>query len=94
MVIAVDGPRGPTYRAKPGCVRLARAAGVPIIPMAFGGRGFTHPRSWDRLHMPWPINRFDLRFGEPFHPGDDLAAARDEVDRRLHALCADLGVEG
>ena len=29
---AVDGPRGPRYRVKPGVVLLARKTGAPIIP--------------------------------------------------------------
>jgi lysophospholipid acyltransferase (LPLAT)-like uncharacterized protein len=94
VMVVVDGPRGPVYHAKPGCVRLAQAAGVPIVPVALGGRGFSHVRNWDRMLLPWPVNRFAVRFGEAIHPGDDVRATLDRVDRQLHALCASVGMEG
>jgi lysophospholipid acyltransferase (LPLAT)-like uncharacterized protein len=94
VVITVDGPRGPAYRAKPGCVRLARAVGVPIVPVAFGGQGLSLGINWDRMHLPWPQRPLKLRFGEPFTPGEDMAAAVAEVDLRLHVLHASLGMTG
>ena len=94
VMVLVDGPRGPAFKARPGCFRLARAAGVPIVPVALGGRGFTLARNWDRMLLPWPGSRFVVRFGEPIHPGDDVAAALAEVEDRLHALHASVGMEG
>ena len=35
LVITPDGPKGPRQVAKMGAVQLARATGLPIIPMAF-----------------------------------------------------------
>ncbi len=36
LAVTPDGPKGPRQIAKVGVVQLARATGVPIIPMAFG----------------------------------------------------------
>jgi len=36
LVVTPDGPKGPRHVAKVGVVQLARATGLPIIPMAFG----------------------------------------------------------
>jgi lysophospholipid acyltransferase (LPLAT)-like uncharacterized protein len=36
LVLTPDGPKGPRQVAKAGVVQLARATGLPIIPMAFG----------------------------------------------------------
>lgn len=36
LVLTPDGPKGPRQVAKLGVVQLARATGLPIIPMAFG----------------------------------------------------------
>ena len=36
LVLTPDGPKGPRQIAKVGVVQLARATGLPIIPMAFG----------------------------------------------------------
>ncbi len=36
LVVTPDGPKGPRQEAKPGVVQLAKATGLPIIPLAFG----------------------------------------------------------
>ena len=36
LVLTPDGPKGPRQVAKLGVVQLARATGLPIVPMAFG----------------------------------------------------------
>lgn len=36
LVLTPDGPKGPRQIAKLGVVQLARATGLPIVPMAFG----------------------------------------------------------
>ena len=36
LVVTPDGPKGPAQVAKMGVVQLARASGLPIVPLAFG----------------------------------------------------------
>jgi len=36
LAITPDGPRGPGMKAQMGVIQLARATGLPIIPMTFG----------------------------------------------------------
>ena len=36
LVVTPDGPRGPAQIAKMGVIQLARASGLPIVPLAFG----------------------------------------------------------
>ena len=36
LVVTPDGPKGPPQVAKLGVIQLARASGLPIIPLAFG----------------------------------------------------------
>lgn len=36
LVLTPDGPKGPRQIAKVGVLQLARATGLPIVPMAFG----------------------------------------------------------
>ncbi|HEY7532057.1 MAG TPA: lysophospholipid acyltransferase family protein [Nitrospiraceae bacterium] len=36
LVVTPDGPKGPRHVAKLGAVQLAKATGMPIIPLAFG----------------------------------------------------------
>lgn len=35
LVVTPDGPKGPRQIAKPGVVQLAKATGLPIVPLAF-----------------------------------------------------------
>ena len=36
LVVTPDGPKGPAQVAKLGVIQLARASGLPIVPVAFG----------------------------------------------------------
>ena len=36
VVVTPDGPKGPAQVAKMGAIQLARASGLPIVPLAFG----------------------------------------------------------
>lgn len=36
IAITPDGPKGPLQRVQPGIIQVARATGLPIIPMSFG----------------------------------------------------------
>lgn len=36
LVVTPDGPKGPAQVVKPGVIQLARASGLPIVPLAFG----------------------------------------------------------
>ena len=42
--IAVDGPRGPSHRVKPGIIHLARLTGCPIVPITADGVSRRHAR--------------------------------------------------
>ena len=36
LCVTPDGPKGPAQVAKPGVVHLAKATGLPIVPVTFG----------------------------------------------------------
>jgi lysophospholipid acyltransferase (LPLAT)-like uncharacterized protein len=66
VVLAADGPAGPGFRAKAGCVELARAAGVPIIPVACSSRkGKSNQKRWDQFYTVAKFDRIEVRYGEP-----------------------------
>jgi lysophospholipid acyltransferase (LPLAT)-like uncharacterized protein len=87
-----DGPRGPRYRLKPGPVLIAKATGLPIVPVTWAGsRVFQLHRSWDQLMLPLPFSRIEFRFGEPYNVPVDadaraIATARRELEKRMDAL--------
>jgi len=64
--MAVDGPRGPAFVAKPGIVALARRSGAAIVPLTAGfRRRLQLKRAWDRFNIPMPFTRSLVVFGKP-----------------------------
>ena len=70
-MMAVDGPAGPVEVVKPGCVLLAKEAGVPVIPVAFGSRrGYCNEKRWDRMAFAVANDDVNVVYGEPVFVGD------------------------
>ncbi len=69
---AVDGPRGPLYKVKPGAIFLAKKMRVPIIPLSFSAKPAMILKSWDRYLLPRPFSKSVIIFGDPFHPSQDF----------------------
>ncbi|MFN7131124.1 MAG: lysophospholipid acyltransferase family protein [Myxococcales bacterium] len=66
VVLAVDGPAGPAFVAKPGCVELARRAGVPLVPVAVTATRALAPKGrWDGMAIPLPFGTIRLAVGAP-----------------------------
>ncbi len=57
LVVTPDGPKGPRQVAKVGVVQLARATGLPIIPMAFGCSKKNSSRAGTGSSCPIPSRR-------------------------------------
>ena len=87
VVIADRKPRA--REAQAGVVRLARAAGVPIVPVAYASsRGHAFPRAWDRAVLPLPFGRAAIVAGEPIRVGEDAEVARHVLTDALDAATA------
>lgn len=64
--IAVDGPRGPIYKAKPGIVYLASKTNSVIIPVTSKAKcHYTFKKSWCKYELPLPFSPGVIIFGEP-----------------------------
>jgi lysophospholipid acyltransferase (LPLAT)-like uncharacterized protein len=74
-----DGPRGPRMRAKPGPVKAAQLAGVPILPVALGVRRRRIFQSWDRLCLALPFSQGAIVWGQPITVPRN--AGKDELER-------------
>jgi lysophospholipid acyltransferase (LPLAT)-like uncharacterized protein len=94
VVMTPDGPRGPRYRIQDGIIQLAKLSGRPIIPVS----SFTHwkicMKSWDRLQIPLPFTRCDVRPGDPIWVPRDASEAeleelRVRLEQSMHALTRD-----
>ena len=89
----VDGPKGPAKKVKDGVIKIAKLAGVPIVPMCWYS---TNPNwlrfnSWDRFTVPVLDVRLINLYGEPIYVdpnGDD--AADEEARLKLQKSLEDL----
>lgn|GEM_PF-1086861 len=93
VALAADGPAGPAFRVKPGCVDLARAAGVPIIPVAYRSRkGRSNLKRWDQLYDVRKFDHIDVSYGAPIilDPSDPDATALERVQKALDEFELDL----
>ena len=90
----VDGPQGPFGVIKPGLIRIAQYAGLPIVPTITSGENRWEFNSWDRFLVPKPFSRVIIRFGEAVHvPGEmdenEFESVRLKVEARLKELYED-----
>ena len=79
----VDGPRGPARVVKDGVVKLAKLAGVPIVPVYWYSSNFNFVQfpSWDKLRMPiFDVNLVNL-YGEPIYVTED--SDEEEIRQRV-----------
>ncbi len=65
--VAVDGPKGPIYKVKPGILALAKHGASPIVPTGVGKKSaLVFEKSWNKTYLPWPFSKVVVSFGRPF----------------------------
>ena len=86
--MAVDGPKGPPYHLRKGCIHLAMKTGYPIIPLCFkisetSRIGF----NWDRKFWPHRNAHMTVHVGEPLEvaPDADTEIMGEILSTRLNA---------
>ena len=90
----VDGPRGPFGEIKPGLLRIAQFAEVPVVPTITSAENRWFVNSWDRFMIPKPFSRVVIRFGSPIEiPGDlsdgEFEEKRVLIERQMEELYRD-----
>jgi hypothetical protein len=64
--MAVDGPRGPIYKPKPGVFELAKLSKSIIIPVSSASsRSIFFHKSWNKTYLPKPFAKVIYYFGKP-----------------------------
>lgn len=67
VVVTPDGPKGPRQVAKLGVIQLAKATGLPIVPLGFACSKKNSSRvgiaSWCRIHFPAASSSGEPRSG-------------------------------
>lgn len=91
--MAVDGPKGPIYKVKPGVFELSRLADAKIVVAgAACSNAIVFEKSWNKAMLPKPFAKVVVVFGEPWAPiakeqdakSPDLA---DQLARDLTRAC-------
>jgi lysophospholipid acyltransferase (LPLAT)-like uncharacterized protein len=76
--MAVDGPKGPIYKAKPGVFELSRLAQAKIVPMgAASSNAIVFNKSWNKAKLPKPFSRVKVFFAEPMPPLSREVSSKD-----------------
>jgi lysophospholipid acyltransferase (LPLAT)-like uncharacterized protein len=90
--LAVDGPRGPIYRVKPGILKLAQETGLPIIPsVGWASKKFVFKKSWNQCYLPKPFAKCVVWYGDPMCvpakiTDEEFENLRKTLELRLQAL--------
>ena len=86
----VDGPRGPARVAKDGAIKIAKLAGVPVVPVFWYSKNFTWAKfnSWDNMRSPIFATNLINIYGEPIYisPDGDEEEARLKLQKSLEEL--------
>lgn len=86
---AVDGPKGPWHRIKPGIVYLAQKTGAPIIPVSSASRRRRiFSKAWDKYELPGLFSEAVLAYGRPVTvaKGDTVESRQEELQKALEEL--------
>lgn len=66
---AVDGPKGPIYKVKPGVFETSRLLNAPIyVAGIYCNRAFHFPKSWNKTYLPKPFARIEIVWSGPLGP--------------------------
>jgi len=81
--IMVDGPKGPAKVVKDGAIRVAKKAGVPIVPVYWYSPNFTFLKfpSWDNFRLPCLWTKLINIYGEPIYVDPNGDKEHDEQIR-------------
>lgn len=76
-VFAVDGPKGPYHKIKPGVFELARLLKLPIYVSGVAvDRAWHFPKAWNKTFLPKPFAKVSICWHGPFHLPEPKADPR------------------
>jgi lysophospholipid acyltransferase (LPLAT)-like uncharacterized protein len=93
---AVDGPRGPIHKVKPGVLELSRVLGCPTYyPTISCDRAYFLHSAWDQGIVPKPFARLSIRLNGPVPPvGRDQNPRNRELQQQLERLMLEATRQG
>ena len=84
--IFMDGPTGPRRQPKPGCVALAAATGLPVVPTAVAVKRKITFSSWDRTQLILPLSHALVGYGKPFSGSELKVCPRDQLPEKAREV--------
>lgn len=65
--VAVDGPRGPIYKVKPGIFEISRLTGAPIYWVGVSASKYhIFNNAWNKAILPFPFAKVRIQWHGPF----------------------------
>ncbi len=89
VMLAVDGPAGPGFKVKRGCIDLAQNTGLPIVPVSYTNpQGKIKTSRWDRMIIPGFFNSIEIKYGSPIYLTKELTLeeSAQKIEMALNAL--------
>jgi len=66
---AVDGPKGPIYKVKPGVFEISRLMGSPIYSVGVAcSHKWVFEKAWNKAYLPKPFARIHMQWVGPIGP--------------------------
>lgn len=82
---AVDGPKGPIYKVKPGIFEVSKRLELPVYAAGiYCDRAFHFPKSWNKTYLPKPFAKITVVWLGPWGP------VNQELDPKDQALAENL----
>jgi lysophospholipid acyltransferase (LPLAT)-like uncharacterized protein len=95
-VMVCDGPKAPLGDVKPGTIRLAASAGVPILPVrSWGIARLRFHRSWSKAALSLPMAPVGIFVGAPIEVPAEISDTRPyqlALARSIAALAREASV--
>lgn len=80
---AVDGPKGPYHKVKPGVLEVAKILSCPVHPIGVScNRAFVFKKAWNKTYLPLPFAKIVITWGPPIKEvprTEDLRASTLQV---------------
>ena len=89
VAFAVDGPKGPLHKVKPGILFISQRLGIPLVPLCgFAKNVKVLDRAWDKYKIPIPFSKAIIIYGNPIkiEPSDNLDEKAIVVEQELNKL--------
>ena len=86
--LAVDGPKGPAFKVKPGVTFLAQKTQIPVVPVRVVIKNKIEFKAWDKYILPIPFTTAFIKYGQPIPvlPEDSLKKKTLEIQEKMLAL--------